>query len=262
MAEAKVLVKQYFQHLDAKFRGAYAIHTGVPLLDDAGGLHPGELAVLAAPPGVGKTVLATLMACHAATSGTHVLWFALCETAMHAIERFLRVESHTAPSILRTARVLRQDMTNLTYAAATLSRSPLEIVDDIDFDAAAIRERVEQWRQSEDGSRGLIVIDYLQLIASEHDPIAALRSLLGTAKQTRVAMLLLSQHIADLRERTAIEGIATATMYLRADLDVHELVLAKHRYARTPAVETIRLDGKVSEIESLELSGSAAGPAS
>lgn len=243
MALAKELVKQCFSTFDARFRGRYAIQTGLPLLDDAGGIHPGDIVVLSAEPGLGKTTLATMIADRAATSNISVLWFSLCETGVQTLERFLRIDAGCAPALLRAGHLQRQDMTNLTYAAATLSKSPLSIEDDVDLDAAAIRERVQAWRPPGEYVRALVVIDYLQLLADEHDPIAALRSLIGTAKHHGVAILLVSQQVADARERTAIESVATAVVYLRADVHSRELVLAKHRYRQTPVIEEVRLAG-------------------
>ena len=134
-------------------------------------------------------------------------------------------------------------MTDLTNAAATLSKFTLHIEDAIDLTAPAIREGTRAWRAATTASRLLVIVDYLQLVAEECDPTAVLRSLLGTAKQSGASLLLVSQHLADSHQRTTLESIATAVVYLRADLQTHEIVLAKHRYCQTPQTEKVTFEG-------------------
>ena len=72
-----------------------------------------------------------------------------------------------------------------------------------------------------------------------------MRSLLGTAKETRSALVLVSQHLADAHARATLESIATVVVDLRADTHRHEIVLAKHRYCETPQVEEVSFDGSL-----------------
>jgi len=243
MEHAKAAVRRVFSNLDTRFKGEGGAPTGVPSLDAAGGLQAGELAVLAGHPGVGKTSMAVSIATHTATADGDVLWISLAETATQTAERMLNHQACVQPLALRRGEVQRQDMTNLTYAAATISKWSLHIEDAIDLTAAGIRERAREWRAIATSRRALIVVDYLQLLADDCASAAVLRSLLGTAKEASAAVLLVSQHLADAHERATLESIATAVVYLRADVHVHEILLAKHRYCQTPQTEEVVFEG-------------------
>lgn len=243
MDEAKVAVKRVFTSLDDRFRGCAGVPTGIPMLDAVGGMRVSELVVLAGHPGVGKTSLAIAITSHAARDGVPVLWLSLGETIVQTAERLLLGQTGTSPAALRIGNLQRQDMIELTHAAAAISKWPLQIEDALDMTAAGICECARGWRASETGPRALIVVDCLQLLADDCDSAAVLRSLLGTAKETRSALLLVSQHVADARERAMLEGIATAVVYLRAETHAHEIVLAKHRYCQVPQIEEVQFDG-------------------
>jgi replicative DNA helicase len=245
MAHAKDAVRRCFASLDTRFRDPTWIHTGTAMLDSTGGLHAGEIMVLAGQPGVGKTSLAISIARHALRHDATVLWLSLAETLVQTAERFLLQETAVRPLALRMGQLQRADMTALTYAAADVSKWPLQIEDTVELSAAAIRECARTWRENETEARALIVVDSLQLLADDCDLAAVLRSLLATAKETRSALMLVSQHLADAHARATFESIATAVVYLRADVHSHEIVLAKHRYCQTPQVEEVSFDGSL-----------------
>src|SRR5436309_1125567 len=122
MAHAKDAVKCLFSSLDTRFRDPTWIHTGTAMLDSTGGLHGGEIMVLAGHSGVGKTSLAVSIARHAVRHGAAVLWMSLAETLVQTAERFLLQESAVRPLALRIGQLQRQDMTALTYGAADMSK--------------------------------------------------------------------------------------------------------------------------------------------
>lgn len=112
----------------------------------------------------------------------------------------------------------------------------MQIEDTIDLTAAGIREVARRWRASETAERALIVVDYLQLVADDCRDAEVLRSLLGTAKQVKASLLFVTQHLADGYERASVESLATAVVYLRAELHRHEIVLVKHRHRSRPRI--------------------------
>jgi replicative DNA helicase len=76
--------------------------------------------------------MAVSIASHAADvqDGT-VLWISFAEIAEQTAERLVLHQSHVQPLALRTGKLQRQDMTNLTYAAATVSKWSFHIEDAI-----------------------------------------------------------------------------------------------------------------------------------
>jgi replicative DNA helicase len=258
MEHARVAVKRLFGRLDERFQSTAAIPTGIACLDAVGGLLEAELAVITGHPGVGKTAFALAIARHALHADREVLYVSLAETSLQIIERMLLAEACVDAVAFRTGRLQRQDMTHLTYAAATLSKWSLQIEDAVDLDAARVREVVRDWRATTT-RRALVIIDDLQLLTDDCDRAAALRTLVDTVKETAISLLLVSQLIADGRERAALESIATAVLVLRADTRLHEIVLVKHRHCETPQVHPIQFDGtRVADLVAVEPAGATA----
>jgi replicative DNA helicase len=138
----KSLVKKVFSSLDERFNSAGGV-TGFPtgfsdLDQKTAGLQPTELIILAARPAMGKTSFAMSLAQNAATAdGWPCLVFSLEMSSTQLAERLLCSEARVDSSALRRGQLQRQDMTNLTYAAATLSKAPI-LIDD--SPALSIRE--------------------------------------------------------------------------------------------------------------------------
>src|SRR5438132_89103 len=153
--------------------GITGVPTGFTDLDSrTAGLQPTELVILAARPAMGKTSFAMSLAQNAATAGGWpVLVFSLEMSSTQLAERMLCSEAKVDSSALRRGQLQRQDMTNLTYAAATLSKAPILIDDTPALSLREVRARARRFRMDpllfpkEGGKKfGLIVIDYLQLM--------------------------------------------------------------------------------------------------
>src|SRR5689334_23765321 len=174
----KGLVKKVFSSLDERFKssdGITGLPTGFTDLDaKTAGLQPTELIILAARPAMGKTSFAMSLAQNAATAGGWpALVFSLEMSSTQLAERMLCSEARVDSSALRRGQLQRQDMTNLTYAANTLSKAPILIDDTPALSLRELRARARRFRSDkglfENGPQGkrktgLIVIDYLQLM--------------------------------------------------------------------------------------------------
>ena len=220
----KGLVKKVFSSLDERFKsegGITGVPTGFADLDvKTAGLQPTELIILAARPAMGKTSFAMSLAQNAATSGSWpVLVFSLEMSSTQLAERMLCSEAKVDSSALRRGQLQRQDMTNLTYAAATLSKAPILIDDSPALSIREVRARARRFRSDpslfpRDGTSkkcGLIVIDYLQLMrgspqaakASREQEISEIsRGLKSLAKEIECPVLALSQLNRSLEQRT------------------------------------------------------------
>jgi replicative DNA helicase len=290
----KGLVKKVFSSLDERFKSAGGI-TGVPtgfadLDGKTAGLQPTELIILAARPAMGKTSFAMSLAQNAATSGGWpVLVFSLEMSSTQLAERMLCSEAKVDSSALRRGQLQRQDMTNLTYAAATLSKAPILIDDTPALSIREVRARARRFRADpvlfpRDGSGrkcGLIVIDYLQLMrgsaqaakASREQEISEIsRGLKSLAKEIGCPVLALSQlnrslesrtdkrpQLSDLRESGAIEQDADVILFIYRDVvynkdaenpHIAEVILGKNRHGATGTVET-HFEGKYTRFENL-----------
>lgn len=215
--------------------------TGFSDLDNiTGGLHPGEMIVIAARPSVGKTSLAMNIAEHVAVDQKQPVGvFSLEMTAESLVMRMLCSRAGVNARNIQKGILSRQDYTRLTNAATDLASAPLFIDDSAGLTILQLRARARRlWQQH--GIR-LFVIDYLQLLHStgrrienRQQEIADISSgIKALAKELRVPVIVLSQlnrdverdrnrkpRLSDLRESGAIEQDADVVGLLyRADPD-------------------------------------------
>jgi replicative DNA helicase len=134
-------------------------------------------------------------------------------------------------------------MTNLTYAANTLSKAPILIDDTPALSIREVRARARRFRSDKtlfaDKKTGLIVVDYLQLMrgsgtnknGSREQEISEIsRGLKSLAKEVECPVLALSQlsravesrtdkrpQLSDLRESGAIEQDADVVLFIYRD---------------------------------------------
>ena len=286
----KGLVKKVFSSLDERFKSSDGI-TGVPTgfadLDSrTAGLQPTELIVLAARPAMGKTSFAMSIAQNAATSGGWpCLVFSLEMSSTQLAERMLCSEARVDSSALRRGQLQRQDMTNLTYAAATLSKAPILIDDTPALSLREVRARARRFRANKElfaGKKfGLILVDYLQLMrgspqaakASREQEISEIsRGLKSLAKELECPVVALSQlnrsleqrtdkrpQLSDLRESGAIEQDSDVILFIYRDViynkdtenpHVAEVIIGKNRHGATGTVET-HFEGRYTRFENL-----------
>jgi replicative DNA helicase len=300
----KGLVKKVFSSLDERFKspdGITGVPTGFSDLDSrTAGLQPTELIILAARPAMGKTSFAMSLAQNAATKqsdgsgGWPCLVFSLEMSSTQLAERMLCSEARVDSSALRRGQLQRQDMTNLTYAAAALSRAPILIDDTPALSLRELRARARRFRSNKelfgDKKFGLILIDYLQLMrgspqaakASREQEISEIsRGLKALAKELNCPVLALSQlnrsleqrtdkrpQLSDLRESGAIEQDADVILFIYRDVvynkesenpHLAEVIIGKNRHGATGTIET-HFEGRFTRFENL--SQRSNGPAS
>ena len=286
----KSLVKKVFSSLDERFKsegGITGVPTGFADLDSrTAGLQPTELVILAARPAMGKTSFAMSLAQNAATAGGWpCLVFSLEMSSTQLAERMLCSEARVDSSALRRGQLQRQDMTNLTYAAASLSKAPILIDDTPALSLRELRARARRFRSNKelfgDKKFGLILIDYLQLMrgspqaakASREQEISEIsRGLKALAKELHCPVLALSQlnrsleqrtdkrpQLSDLRESGAIEQDADVILFIYRDVvynkeaenpHIAEVIIGKNRHGATGTVET-HFEGRYTRFENL-----------
>ena len=295
----KGLVKKVFSSLDERFKspdGITGVPTGFADLDSrTAGLQPTELIILAARPAMGKTSFAMSLAQNAATTGGWpVLVFSLEMSSTQLAERMLCSEAKVDSTALRRGQLQRQDMTNLTYAAATLSKAPILIDDTPALSLRELRARARRFRANKElfsGKKcGLILIDYLQLMrgspqaakASREQEISEIsRGLKGLAKELDCPVLALSQlnrsleqrtdkrpQLSDLRESGAIEQDADVILFIYRDVvynketenpHIAEVIIGKNRHGAIGTVET-HFEGRYTRFENLSQRGDGPPP--
>lgn len=196
------------------------------------GLEPGRFYVVAARPGVGKTVLAMNVAGHVARGGNGALYATLEMKDKELAERALSSEMPVDYRSLRTARLMADEKTDARETAEQMAQWPLFL---FDRPAISLADLHSQCRYVARRSRlVLVVVDYLQLMRSpgitqrEQQVAAIARGLKELAKTEGVAVLALSQlsrenekrngdhrpTLSDLRESGEIEQSADVVAFL------------------------------------------------
>jgi replicative DNA helicase len=242
-----------------KLRG---LPTGFVDLDKKlGGLQKSDLVILAARPSMGKTSLALdILRYVAVYTKTPAGIFSLEMSKDQLVDRLLAAQSDVDFWKIRTGQLNDDDFEKLGEAMGTLSEAPIFIDDAAGGNIMEIRTKAR--RLQAEHNLGLIIVDYLQLMAGRNqenrvqEVSEISRSLKILARELNVPVLALSQlsrgvenrpdkvpQLADLRESGSIEQDADVVMFIyREDMykgkesnrpNIAEIHIKKHRNGPT-----------------------------
>ncbi|MGA2712285.1 MAG: replicative DNA helicase [Bryobacteraceae bacterium] len=237
------------------------ISTGFTKLDEmTGGLHAGELIILAARPSMGKTALALNICWHVASRLLQpVAIFSLEMSQESLLTRMLCAAARVDSQRFRAGYLNEAERKKLREAANQMVESPIYIDDTAGINLMDMHAKLRRLQQS--GQKlGLVVVDYLQLMSirgrteNRNQEVSQLsRGMKLLSKELGCPFLVLSQlsrapetrqgdhrpQLSDLRESGSIEQDADLVGFIfreevykrdREDLrGVAELILAKQR---------------------------------
>lgn len=272
------LMEQTLDLLDkmkAAATGVTGLSTGFIDLDmQLTGLHAGELIILAARPGIGKTSLAMNVAMHAALKEEKAVGiFSLEMPADQLLMRLLASAARVDMKKLRGGRLTPHDEEKFQEMAGQLYNAPLYIDDTGGLSPYDLRAKARRLKQK-DPRLSLLVIDYLQLmhvkgrVESRQLEVAEIsRSLKQLAKELEVPIIALSQlnrkveerkggkpMLSDLRESGSIEQDADVVMFIhREDEGEGEGGGEEQRSSTAIAVELIIAKQRNGPVGSIDL---------
>lgn len=220
--------------------GVTGLATGYIDLDlQLTGFHAGELLILAARPGIGKTSFAMNIALNAvlAKEPAGAAIFSLEMPAEQLMMRLLSSAARVDMKRLRSGRLSEGDYLRFNEVAEKLFKAPLFIDDTGSLSPFDLRAKARRLKQRQP-NLGLIVIDYLQLmhqkgrVESRQLEVSEIsRSLKSLSKEIGVPILALSQlsrkvedrkdgkpMLSDLRESGAIEQDADVVMFIHREM--------------------------------------------
>jgi len=257
----KTYLKQSLKNLEdvSRKKGEISgLPTGYVALDKKLlGLQPGQLVVMAARPGVGKTSLAlNILVNSVKHTGLPGVIFSLEMLGDELTNRLISSEASVDSERMRTKNFLDSDLRNIGSTVQTLSQLPIHINDNAAVNIFDIKSQCRKVKMEE--GLGIVVIDYLQLMqgsnksASREQQISEIsRGLKNLAKELGCPVLALSQLnravesrpdkrplISDLRESGSIEQDADIVMMIyrdemynpeSKDKGIAEVIIAKNR---------------------------------
>jgi replicative DNA helicase len=261
----------------SKFKGnVTGLPTGFTELDKiTAGLHPGQMIIVGARPGVGKTAFALNLAQNAATkTGGSVAIFNMEMSAEDLVKRMLCAEGMIDATNMKTGQLTPDEWEKLTFAMGQLSRTNIYIDDTAGLKITEMRSKCRKLAQ-ETKDLKLIVIDYLQLLTpanarlDRQNQVSEMsREIKKLALELKVPIVTLTQLsrgveqrqdkrpvLSDIRESGSIEQDADVVTFLYRDdyyrpeegaeeqmpqkEDIIEIIVEKNRSGARGTVELI-----------------------
>ena len=272
-----------------KYKG---IPTGFRLLDTVlTGLGRGDLIILAARPGMGKTSFALNIATRVAMQQkVPVAIFSLEMTCEQLTDRILSSTANIDSQAFRTGRLNNSDWNDFAQATSLLYNAPIYMDDSSGISVPEIKAKIRTINQDPKKEKiGLVIIDYLQLMQSAKRTESRVqeisditRNLKIMAKELNVPVIALSQlsraaekttgrsdhrpQLSDLRDSGSIEQDADIVLFLyraayynaqngeenQANENEAECIVAKNRHGETSVVR-LGWDGAHTRFSNLDV---------
>ncbi len=244
------------------------LETGFVDLDRmTSGLHPSDLIIVAARPGLGKTSLCLNIAEHVAIRNHKTVGiFSLEMSKEQLVKRLLCSEARIDAHRINTGYLSKEDWNRLSRASGDLSETKIFIDDTASITVPELRSKAR--RLSLEHGLDLIIVDYLQLMSGSSQryenrtqEISQIsRGLKGIAKELSLPVIAVSQlsravearrgdhrpQLSDLRESGSIEQDADVVLFIyREDLiepteensGLAELIIGKQRNGPTGSIQ-------------------------
>ncbi len=261
--DALLQVYNHLQQLITNKEETQGMKTGFSGLDRVlVGMGKSDLVLVGARPGMGKTSFAMNVAVSAARrSGKAVCVFSLEMSAEQLVTRLLSSEALVDSYHLRSGELTDEDWQKLAHASSILSDCQILIDDTTGMTVTGMMAKLRRVK-----NLGLVVIDYLGLMQSEHrndnrvqEVSEISRNLKLMAKEFEVPVICCAQlsrgpesrtdkrpMLSDLRDSGAIEQDADIVMFLYREeyykdkenpQNTAEVIVAKNRHGSTGKVE-------------------------
>ena len=268
ISEALRSAQEQLEYLAQNKSTISGLETGFIDLDKAtSGLHEGEMVVIAARPGMGKTAFALNIATHAAmTTKKAIAIFNLEMSKEQLVNRMLSALGGIEGKKLQNGQMMQTDWKKYNEAMSQLADTNMYIEDNAGITSSDIRAKCRRLASKPEGL-GLVIIDYLQLLTlggkrqdSRQQEVSDIsRSIKTMAMELKVPVIALAQlsrnaekrennepMLADLRESGSIEQDADIVMFInrkdyykakeqlgKNDNAETDIIIAKHRKGGT-----------------------------
>lgn len=271
-AHIREVLLQTYEHLellrDGPSEEMLGIQTGFSDLDSTlVGLNKGNMIIVGARPGVGKTSFAlNIGASVAKRTKKAVCIFSLEMSNEELVSRIISSEAMVDATKLRTGELTVDEWEKLAIASSVLSETDIYIDDTTGISITSMKAKLRRVK-----NLGLVIVDYLQLMQPERasgenrvNQIGEIsRGLKVLAKELGVPVMVLSQlarsaekngesgkavsrtpMLSDLRDSGSIEQDADVVIFLSRDYygtdperqNLVDVIVAKNRHGSTGKV--------------------------
>lgn len=240
------------------------LRTGFLRLDDLmnGGMRPGQLVVVAARPGVGKSTFVQNIVQNVAQRGGRCAFYSLEMSRQEVGLRLVSSLANVPHDALMQEKFTEAQFEEYLLGKKRLEKLPITITDSGNLSTSGIRARCRRLQRAK--GLKLIVVDYLQLMEGvgaenrQQDVAAISRSLKLLAMELTVPVIAVSQlsrrtearenkrpQLSDLRDSGAIEQDADIVAFIYRDDQYNadatrgeaEIIVAKQRSGKTGTVK-------------------------
>ena len=234
----------------------YSYYTGFLDLDDlTDGLHKGELTIIGARPGVGKTTFSLHIAEHISKKQKNVTYVCLEMSTEQMIQKMLAKEARVNSRKIRNGDLTSEEIDKIGIACAEVCDLKMSILTKI----RTIQQiEIVARRMKNRGKLDLLIIDYLQLVRSsakfqsrEQEVADISRTLKLLSIELEIPIIALCQlnrnasknepTLADIRESGSIEQDADNVIFLYQEDEENNIVTVDLQKQRAGNIGKSRL---------------------
>ena len=254
-----VFVDRISEIYEAKDEDSLGIKTGIDTLDEVlGGIHPSDMMIVGARPGVGKTAFALSIMRNIAKTGKRVGFFSTEMSVFQVMSRLTSLESGILANKLRKADLAEEDWPRLTMATQNIAGLNFRVCDKPSITIGELMMQSRAWMA--DGGIDFIAVDYLTRLQPdkqrENQTLSVgeiVTSLKNLARILNIPVVVLAQLnrgsekradrtpvMADLRDSGVIEQEADQIIMLyRPEDGAPEVIVEKNRHGECGSVRCL-----------------------
>ncbi|MBZ7991227.1 MULTISPECIES: DnaB-like helicase C-terminal domain-containing protein [unclassified Campylobacter] len=283
LKSSRTAVNEFYEELNRVSKiidkDVIGVDTGFSLLNHyTKGFKAGELIILAARPGMGKTTFALNILLNALKKDVGVVFYSLETEAYKIMAKLIAQDTGIGlQNILTGDKLTEDEINNMQMSANMLSEKTLYIYDKGNLNIEFLRSSLRRLKE-EHNNIGLCVLDYIQLMnslntrADRHIQVSEIsRGLKLLALELKIPILALSQvnrsvdsrmnkklMLSDIRESGSIEQDADLILFINKADDDPTILAERHAILdiaknRSGELKEIHFDFKASKAKFLQL---------
>ncbi len=204
-------MNKFFDYLDmayeSKKSGKLSVKSGIQRLDNVtGGMHPSDLIVVGARPGVGKTAFGISVILNAARSGKKIGFISTEMSVIQIMSRLTSMVSGTPAAKIREVDLNENDFKSISEASSEILNFQLFTCDNPIMTAGDVSMQCRAW----DLQHGLdlVIVDYLTRIKPDRptghhhlDVANVITSMKNLARTLNIPVIVLAQLNRNIEQR-------------------------------------------------------------